>query len=480
MPRFLHIADIHLGFDRYNSPARTLDFYHALFDVIQRYAIDEAVDFVLIAGDLFEHRVVLPGVLNQAQSVMRELQDAGIPVLIIEGNHDNLPYGTKTSWLRYMADWDWVILLEPDSASDANGDDATAIYQPWDPETRRGGYIDLDCGVRVFGSCWYGASAPQAIARLAEGIRALAPPQKSPQGQPHYQVMMLHHGMEGQIARYSGALRYRDILPLKEAGIDYLALGHIHKTYELEGWVFNPGSLEANSVTEAASHMERGAYLVELTPNGPQVSLKRDYQQRSILRLTLDVEKDWSAAQLEAAAVERIAAQPSPEAIVEFRIRGQVGFNRLDVDIRGLQDRLKTLSQALIFLLKYDVTGTEYATLVPGEEQLSRDRIESIVFQDLLAANNDYAKTFELLSEGLVDLKTELLSDRATPELYELAELWLNRAQALTSPESQSPGAGDPSPAPVPQSSSAPAAIGLDSGTGPLSQTPPIDPLHGG
>jgi DNA repair protein SbcD/Mre11 len=386
---------------------------------------------------------------------MRELQDAGIPVLIIEGNHDNLPYGTKTSWLRYLADWDWVVLLEPDIARDANGDDSTAIYQAWTSETRRGGYIDLDCGVRVFGSCWYGASAPQAIARLAEGIRALPPG-------PQYQVMMLHHGMEGQIARYSGALRYRDILPLKEAGIDYLALGHIHKTYEVEGWVFNPGSLEANSVTEAASHMERGAYLVELTANGPQVSLKRDYRQRSILRLTLDVEKDWSAAQLEAAAIARIAAHPSPDAIVEFRIRGQVGFNRLDVDIRGLQDRLKPLSQALIFLLKYDVTGTEYATLVPGEEQLSRDRIESIVFQDLLAANNDYAKTFELLSEGLVDLKTELLSDRATPELYELAELWLKRAQALTSRESQSQAAGDRSPGPAPQSSSAPAAIGPD------------------
>jgi DNA repair protein SbcD/Mre11 len=476
MPRFLHIADIHLGFDRYNSPARTLDFYHALFDVIQRYAIDEAVDFVLIAGDLFEHRVVLPGVLNQAQSVMRELQDAGIPVLIIEGNHDNLPYGTKTSWLRYMADWDWVILLEPDMTQEDDG----PIYEPWTPETRRGGYIDLDCGVRVFGSCWYGASAPQAIARLAEGIRALPDRPQDPPDRPHYQVMMLHHGMEGQIARYAGALRYRDILPLKEAGIDYLALGHIHKTYELEGWVFNPGSLEANSVAEAASHMERGAYLVELTPNGPQVSLKRDYQQRSILRLTLDVEKDWSAAQLEAAAIARIAAHPSPEAIVEFRIRGQVGFNRLDVDIRGLQDRLKTLSQALIFLLKYDVTGTEYATLVPGEEQLSRDRIESIVFQDLLAANNDYAKTFELLSEGLVDLKTELLSDRATPELYELAELWLKRAQVLTSPESQLPGAMDPSLGPAPQSSSALAGIGLDSGTGLLSQIPPIDLLHGG
>lgn len=449
MPRFLHIADIHLGFDRYNSPERTLDFYHALHDVVQRYAIATQVDFVVIAGDLFEHRLVPPAILNQAQLVMQDLQLANIPVILIEGNHDNLPYGTKTNWLRYMASWDWIILLEPDMALQ-DEDHPTAIYQPWNPETKRGGYIDLDCGVRVFGSCWYGASAPQAIARLADGIRALPPG-------PDYQVMLLHHGMEGQIARYAGALRYRDILPLREAGIDYLALGHIHKNYELEGWVFNPGSLEANSVTEAACQMERGAYLVELTANGPKVELKQDYRQRSILRLSLDVEKSWTAAELEAAAIARIQAKPAPGAIVELRIRGQVGFNRLDVDVRRLQESLKTLSQALIFLLKYDVTGTEYATLLPGDEQLSRDRIESLVFQDLLAANNDYAQTFEILSQGLIDLKTELLGDRSPPELYELADLWLRRAQ-----ETQSAAVEDPEPCPAPQNSTGPTALGPD------------------
>jgi hypothetical protein len=34
---------------------------------------------------------------------------------------------------------------------------------------------------------------------------------------------MFHHGLEGQISRYAGALRYAELLPLKEAGVDYLA-----------------------------------------------------------------------------------------------------------------------------------------------------------------------------------------------------------------------------------------------------------------
>ncbi|MEL6327004.1 MAG: metallophosphoesterase, partial [Cyanobacteria bacterium J06626_23] len=105
MPKFLHLADIHLGFDRYDSPERTKDFFFALQDALQRYAIDEKVDFVIIAGDLFEHRMIQPAILNQAQLCLQMLQQAAIPVLAIEGNHDNRPYGTKTSWLRYLSDW---------------------------------------------------------------------------------------------------------------------------------------------------------------------------------------------------------------------------------------------------------------------------------------------------------------------------------------------------------------------------------------
>lgn len=158
MPRFLHVADVHLGYTKYESPERTKDFFLAFSDALERYAIEPQVDFVLIVGDLFEHRQVLPAVLNQAQLCLDRLQEAGIPVLAIEGNHDYRLYGTSTSWLRYLADWGRLMLLEPNAEEE---------LEPWDPEARRGGYIDLDCGVRVIGSRWYGAAAPQAIQSLA-------------------------------------------------------------------------------------------------------------------------------------------------------------------------------------------------------------------------------------------------------------------------------------------------------------------------
>ena len=120
MARFLHIADIHLGFDHYDNRDRTKDFYLALKDVLKRYAVGENVDFVIIAGDFFEHRTIQPAILNQAKDCLMLLKDAGIPAIAIEGNHDNRPYGTVTNWLKYLADDGLLILLEPEALDGKN------------------------------------------------------------------------------------------------------------------------------------------------------------------------------------------------------------------------------------------------------------------------------------------------------------------------------------------------------------------------
>lgn len=413
MPRFLHLADIHLGFDRYDSKERTLDFYYSFRDALEKYAIEPQVDFVLIAGDLFEHRNIQPNILNHAQACLRELKKAGIPVLAIEGNHDNRPYGTKTSWLSYLADWELLILLEPE-----NAETGEVIYAPWNPESRSGGYIDLECGVRVLGSCWYGSSAPKAIATLADAIQKLPPA-------PSHSIMMFHHGLAGQIARYQGALRYEDLLPLKKAGIDYLALGHIHKSYAVEGWIFNPGSLVANNMEE--SRFERGVYLVEIDQSGIRPELKQDYIQREIVQLNVTSKGQESTEELEEMAIravqnairsEKIVPEAAP--IVELRIEGQVGFDRLELDVRKLQQRLKELSGALIFLLKYNADAIAYAS--PIAEEASRLQVEQEVFTDLLAANNSYKKQAIELGKGLIELKDLQLQGQPEDQLYQFAE----------------------------------------------------------
>ncbi len=86
MTRFLHIADIHLGIRRYRMEERTADFFHAWRDCIDRYALKQKVSFVLIAGDFFDTRRVEPVAMNHAMFCLVKLRDAGIPVVVIEGN----------------------------------------------------------------------------------------------------------------------------------------------------------------------------------------------------------------------------------------------------------------------------------------------------------------------------------------------------------------------------------------------------------
>ncbi len=408
MAKFLHIADIHLGFDRYSSPERTKDFFRALQTTLERYAIEAEADFVLIAGDLFEHRSIKPATLNQAQLCLQALQNANIPVFAIEGNHDNRPYGTTTSWLKYLSEWGLLRLLEPQDPKHG-----AEFLVPWNPATRSGSYCDLDCGVRVIGSNWYGATAPRAIEQMAAAIQTLPPG-------PGTTVLMFHHGLEGQIARYAGALRYADLLPLRAAGVDYLALGHIHRQYEVEGWVFNPGSLEANNVEESLHR--RGAYLVETAPQGLRANLQTDYFQRPILRLEVIAKGDESVDDLRAkcqdivatAVRDRVDSVVAP--IVEVRITGQVGFDRLDLDIRSLQEDLKAIGGALFVLLKYDVESVAYQ--MPVMEGSSRLAIEQGIFTDMLAAHRDYKGRAADLALGLTELKDRQLEGDPEVNLY--------------------------------------------------------------
>ncbi|MEM8501749.1 MAG: exonuclease SbcCD subunit D [Cyanobacteria bacterium P01_D01_bin.1] len=418
MAKFLHISDIHLGFDRYDSKPRTLDFFYALKDVLEKYAVAEQVDFVIIGGDLFEHRNIKPAILNQAQLCFQILREANIPVLAIEGNHDNAPYGTKSSWLRYLSDWGLLKLLEP---GDVNSGEP--FYSPWDEDSQRGGYIDLDCGVRVLGSSWYGAAAPRAIEQIAAAMGELPKAQGS-------SILLFHHGLEGQIARYSGALRYSEVLPLKKAGVDYLALGHIHKNYSEDDWIFNPGSIEANNVEE--SQFERGAYLVEIDEKGTiEAELKTDYQQRPIVRLQQKLRSQDAIESVGEGAIALIQSAikskkiiPDQQPIVELRITGTVGFDRLELDIRQLQKQLQELCNALIFLLRYDVEEDGYSSHI--SEEASRLEVEQEVFTDLLSANARYKKQAEKLAHGLIDLKTRQMDGESEESLYGLVETILD------------------------------------------------------
>ncbi len=95
MIRFIHTADIHFGMENYGRVdaatgihTRLLDFHKALSFCIDT-AINEKVDFFLFAGDAY--KTPHPSQTQQRlliQCFLR-LYDAGIPVVIVVGNHDH-------------------------------------------------------------------------------------------------------------------------------------------------------------------------------------------------------------------------------------------------------------------------------------------------------------------------------------------------------------------------------------------------------
>ncbi|QKY21626.1 exonuclease SbcCD subunit D [Halolamina sp. CBA1230] len=134
MTRVIHTGDTHVGYQQYHSPERRADFRRA-FDAVVDDAIEEDVDAVVHAGDLFhDRRPELPD-LMAVLSALRRLDDADIPFLAVVGNHE----ATRTGeWLDLFEGTGLATRL--DDTPEVVGD--TAFYGlDWVPESRRD---DLD------------------------------------------------------------------------------------------------------------------------------------------------------------------------------------------------------------------------------------------------------------------------------------------------------------------------------------------------
>jgi len=87
MTRLLHTGDTHVGYQQYHVPERRADFL-AAFRAVAEDAIEEEVDAVVHAGDLFhDRRPTLPDLLGVID-VLEGLAAAEVPFLAIVGNHE--------------------------------------------------------------------------------------------------------------------------------------------------------------------------------------------------------------------------------------------------------------------------------------------------------------------------------------------------------------------------------------------------------
>lgn len=104
MIRFIHTADIHFGVENYGKidsttgiHTRLLDFERALNFCID-VAIEQQVDFFLFSGDAYKTAHPSPTQQQLLTRCFLRLHKAGIPLIIVVGNHDNpLSFGKAHS-----------------------------------------------------------------------------------------------------------------------------------------------------------------------------------------------------------------------------------------------------------------------------------------------------------------------------------------------------------------------------------------------
>jgi DNA repair exonuclease SbcCD nuclease subunit len=89
--RFVHTADWQLGMTRHFLAGEAQPRYSAARrDAVAglgSLAADVSAEFVVVAGDVFEHNQLAPQVISQSLEAMRAI---GIPVYLLPGNHDPL------------------------------------------------------------------------------------------------------------------------------------------------------------------------------------------------------------------------------------------------------------------------------------------------------------------------------------------------------------------------------------------------------
>ncbi len=225
--RFVHCADLHLG-SRFrgvsevdpDSAERMRDSVFESFSRIVDRALESKADAMFIAGDAFDEGTITP---KTRMFLAEELERAGIPVYMAKGNHD--PW---TSWESSIPFPDNVHVFgsEPERIDipDVEGAEAVGVsFANWHEER----------------------NLPSMLS-----------------GTPgKFSVACVHCDVD----RASPDFDYSPckLSDLKGRGIDYWAIGHIHKRAVLstDPWVVYPGNIQGRSFKECG---EKGAYLVDV------------------------------------------------------------------------------------------------------------------------------------------------------------------------------------------------------------------------
>ncbi|EIZ2436047.1 exonuclease SbcCD subunit D [Listeria monocytogenes] len=233
--QFLHMADLHLDSPFIGLSTLPQPLFSAIqestFQSLERIttvAIKEAVDFVLIAGDIYDSEDQSVRAQARFAKEMKRLEAANIPVFMIHGNHDFIEKHKEK-------------LALPSNVHVFSEQVEVMSYK-----TVTGVSVNI-----------YGFSYNE------RHIRSSRVDEYKIQGDADFHIALLHGSEVSSSEEHDVYAPFR-VQEISKKGFDYWALGHIHKRQLLaeSPSIYYPGNIQGRNRKESG---EKGASIVTLS-----------------------------------------------------------------------------------------------------------------------------------------------------------------------------------------------------------------------
>lgn len=239
--RFLHTSDLHIGKKIFETPL--LEGQAFMLKQIYDIAVEENVDALVIAGDVYDRSVPATEAVALLDEFLTRFCEKKIPVIMISGNHDSperVGFADK--------------ILEKQGIY---------IAGTYEGRLRRVELKDRS-GAVVFVCLPFVKPAAVGAASCAEAAAAILEKETIDFEDDKRYVLVTHYfvtGESGEIPELSEAETGIDVGGIDNvpagvfAGFDYVALGHIHKAQRVGGSeIYYSGAPMKYSFSEAGSN----------------------------------------------------------------------------------------------------------------------------------------------------------------------------------------------------------------------------------
>jgi exonuclease SbcD len=411
---FAHAADLHLdspfkGLTKVPAAVRerlresTFAALRGLLEVVRR----DKVDFVVLAGDLFDAADRSLRAQLRLQRALGEMTAIGTQVFVVHGNHD--------------------------------------------PESGRQAKLDWPQGVHVFGSG--GVECVPAYTRngeLAAHVYGISYPTaavtdnlahrfKVKEGAP-FHIALLHANVDGDPSHDNYAPCKLE--ELVAAGFQYWALGHVHDRRTLHEYphVVYPGNLQGRSIRETGS---KGVYVVSVTDMGSMDMRFRDvadviWQEISVSIEGIEREQELKNRLLTAVEEARHEAQGRP-VLARIQLEGRGVLNDRLLQPEAAEEWLEELREWV------GAPGEAESWIWPESISIRTGgmlRLETVAEEDGflgellrrgLAATHSPERSAVLLEEAIETLRRQpKIREWLETRSHEQRIQWINQALELT------------------------------------------------